>query len=173
MRLVALIGAGFGCLALAACGDSADPTEAIGTLDQTSQSSEEGGAPVGEILESDTQLEARVATIGLLNKRNNVSRDFEMRPGDVREVGPVILRLATCERSAQWEMIEQTAAFVQVDVLERGQSDHSRVFSGWLFKENPSVNVVEHPIYDVWVKDCAMRLPGDEGASAVSAEEAG
>ncbi|MEM6827498.1 MAG: DUF2155 domain-containing protein, partial [Pseudomonadota bacterium] len=28
-------------------------------------------------------------------------------------------------------------------------------------KESPSLNVVEHPIYDVWVKDCAMRFPGD------------
>ena len=106
-------------------------------------------------------LEERVATVGLLNKRNNVSQDFEMRPGDVIEEGSVILRLSTCERSAPWEMVQQTGAFVQLDVLERGQSDHSRVFSGWLIKESPSINVVEHPIYDVWIKDCAMRFPGE------------
>jgi hypothetical protein len=109
-----------------------------------------------------TPMAERVATIGLLNKRNNVSKDFELRPGETVEEGPVILRLSACERTAPWEMPQETGAFVQVDVLERGQSEHTRVFSGWLFKESPSLNVVEHPIYDVWVKNCAMRFPGDE-----------
>ena len=40
--------------------------------------------------------------------------------------------------------------------------EFNRVFSGWLFKNSPSLNVVEHPIYDVWVKDCAMSFPGEE-----------
>lgn len=104
----------------------------------------------------------RVATIGLLNKRNNVSVDFEMRPGEEREEGRVIVRLAACERTAPWEMPQETGAFVQLDVLERGEDEHTRVFSGWLFKQSPSLNVVEHPVYDVWIKDCAMSFPGEE-----------
>ena len=107
-------------------------------------------------------MEERVATIGLLNKRNNVSIDLEMRPGETVEEGPVIITLAACERTAPYEFPQETGAFVQVDVLGRGESEHARIFSGWLFKENPSLNVVEHPIYDVWVKDCAMSFPGDE-----------
>ncbi|MBA3897401.1 MAG: DUF2155 domain-containing protein, partial [Sphingomonadaceae bacterium] len=39
--------------------------------------------------------------------------------------------------------------------------------SGWLYKETPSLNVVEHPIYDVWTKACAMRHP-DFGPDTVS-----
>jgi len=109
-----------------------------------------------------TPMAERVATVGLLNKRNNVSQDFELRPGESVEDGPVIVRLDACERTAPFEFPEETGAFLQLDVLERGDSEHTRVFSGWLFKENPSLNVVEHPIYDVWVKDCAMRFPGDE-----------
>ena len=109
-----------------------------------------------------TPMAERVATIGLLNKRNNVSRDLELRPGESAEEGPVIVRLDACERTAPYEFPQETGAFVQLDVLERGQSDHTRVFSGWLFKENPSLNVVEHPVYDVWIKDCVMSFPGDE-----------
>ena len=108
-----------------------------------------------------TPMGERIATIGLLNKRNNVSRDLTLRPGEISEQGPVIVRLDACERTAPYEFPQQTGAFVQVDVLERGADEHTRVFSGWLFKENPSLNVVEHPIYDVWVKDCAMRFPGE------------
>ena len=121
-------------------------------------------APVGdETLDGATAMAERVATIGLLNKRNNVSRDLELRPGESFEDGPVIVRLEACERTAPYEFPQETGAFVQLDVLKRGESDHTRVFSGWLFKENPSLNVVEHPVYDVWVKDCAMSFPGEEG----------
>jgi hypothetical protein len=113
---------------------------------------QQGVTPMGE----------RVATIGLLNKRNNDEQDLKLRPGESREVGRVILRLEACERTAPYEFPQETGAFVQVDVLERGKQRHRRVFSGWLFKESPSRNVVEHPVYDVWVKDCAMRFPGED-----------
>ncbi len=154
-------------LALAGCSDAEPEAEADTvelTLDEAAEpaadaASEEDG--VTEVTDA-TPMEERVATIGLLNKRNNVSQDFEIRPGESVEDGPVILTLAACERTAPYEFPQETGAFVQVDVLERGDSSHTRAFSGWLFKENPSLNVVEHPVYDVWVKECAMRFPGED-----------
>ncbi len=125
---------------------------------------DEAAQSVGVVVDDTgaTPMAERVATIGLLNKRNNKSEDFELKPGESIENDRVILTLAACERTAPWEMPQETGAFVQVDVLERGDGNHTRVFSGWLFKESPSRNVVEHPVYDVWVKDCAMRFPGEE-----------
>lgn len=117
-----------------------------------------------------TPMNERVAVLGLLNKRNNVSEDIRLKPGEAREIGPVIIRVSACERTAPWEMPQETGAFVQVDIRERGATQHARVFSGWLFRESPSLNVVEHPIYDVWVKDCTMRFPGEEGPAAPAAE---
>ena len=151
-------------LLLAACGEEtgdADSDTVEVPIDAAASPIDDATLTPIEIGES-TPMAERVATIGLLNKRNNVSRDFELRPGETAEEGPVIVRLEACERTAPYEFPQETGAFVQVDVLERGDSDHTRVFSGWLFKQNPSLNVVEHPIYDVWVKECAMRFPGDE-----------
>ncbi len=121
---------------------------------------------VAEAQEAGTPLEERVATLGLLNKRNNVSIDIELKPGESRREGDVILRLASCERTAPWEMPQETGGFVQVLVQDKASSDWRRVFSGWLFARSPSLNVVEHPIYDVWIKDCAMRFPGEEETCA-------
>lgn len=148
--------------ASAASGAETVPEASQSEIDTGGEATEDDIAAAGE---GATPMDQRVATIGLLNKRNNVSVDLEMKPGETREEGPVTIALAACERTAPWEMPQETGAFVQVDVLERGQSDRSRVFSGWLFKRSPSLNVVEHPVYDVWVKDCAMRFPGDEAAS--------
>jgi hypothetical protein len=113
-----------------------------------------------------TPMNERVAVLGLLNKRNNVSEEIKLKPGESREIGPVIIRVSACERTAPWELPQQTGAFVQVDIRERGQAQHARVFSGWMFLESPSLNVVEHPVYDVWVKDCTMRFPGEEGPAS-------
>lgn len=119
-----------------------------------------------------TPMTERTATIGLLNKRNNIAQDLTMKPGETRRIGDVIVALKACERTAPWEMPQETGAFVQVFVQQAGndQAAFGRVFSGWLFKESPSLNVVEHPIYDVWVKECAMRFPGEEGDAAPTPE---
>ena len=105
-----------------------------------------------------TPMAQRVAVIGLLNKRNGASRDLTLHPGQAVRVGDVIVRLRACERTAPWEQEQLTGAFVQVD--SQG-FDHRwrRNFSGWLFRERPALNVVQHPVYDVWTKSCTMSFP--------------
>ncbi len=114
----------------------------------------------------------RVATLGLLNKRNNLTQDIVLKTGESREVGNVTVKLESCERTLPWESVKETGAFVKVSVFERPGPGKdpvwNQIFSGWLFKNSPSVNVVEHPIYDVWVKDCAMNFPGEEAKPAAA-----
>ena len=162
-RAVALWIAAPAALALAACTDTESEEPEVTSVDLAqSGEGEETPAPALAPSGDATPMEERIATLGLLNKRNNLSQDIELRPGESFETGPVIIRLEACERTAPYEFPQETGAFVQLDVLNRGDDEHTRVFSGWLFKQNPSLNVVEHPIYDVWVKECAMRFPGDE-----------
>ena len=105
-----------------------------------------------------TPMADRVATIGLLNKRNGLWRDLNMKPGQAVRIGDVVVRLKACETTAPWEPESYTGAFVQLIVLGSDEK-WRKVFSGWLYKESPSLNLVEHPIYDVWAKACTMRHP--------------
>lgn len=100
----------------------------------------------------------RVATLGVLNKRNGLSRDLTMKPGEAVRIGDLVVRLRACEETAPWEPEKWTGAFVQV-ITRETRTSWRKTFSGWLYKESPSINVVEHPIYDVWVKACKMRHP--------------
>jgi hypothetical protein len=120
---------------------------------------------VTEVAPGTTPMAERVAVVQLLNKRNGISRDLTMRPGQAMRVGDVIVRLRACETTAPWEEQKLTGAFVQVDVSDP-EGQFRRVFSGWLYKESPSLNVVEHPVYDVSPRSCAMTHP-DAGESAV------
>ena len=148
--------AGAALLALAACGSEAPGNEPA--AEQTEVPAELRADALPDLAPTDvnaTPLAERVATLGLLNKRNNISRDIEIKPGEARRIDDVIIRLASCERTAPWEEPAEVGAFVQVLVNDRPDADSDaqwlRVFSGWLFKNNPGLNVVEHPIYDVCV----------------------
>ena len=166
-RALAHILAATALLALGACNRNAGGASGAQATD-IPQAVTDGAGGAAPPVESKfgTPVKDRVATIGLLNKRNNVTQDLVMKSGEARRIGNVVVRVATCERTLPWESPPETGAFVQVYVEERANTKASlawrTVFSGWLFKNSPSLNVVEHPVYDVWVKDCAMKFPGEE-----------
>ena len=148
----------------------ATPAETIETVASSDVALPTGGTPMAQ----------RVAVVGLLNKRNGVSRDLTLKPGQAVRVGDAIVRLRACEQTAPWEQDQLTGAFVQLDA--RGSDRHwRRAFSGWLFRERPALNVVQHPVYDVWTKSCTMSWPatgpdtmslgGGEAASRSSAKK--
>ena len=158
--------------ALAGCGQgdpSADPSDAAPRARPSPVPRLAAAAEKGEV----TPNADRIATLGMLNKRNNITRDLVMKVGERRQVGNVVVRVQSCERTAPWEMPQETGAFVQVYVEEppRLGADKiwRKIFSGWLFRNSPALNVVEHPVYDVWVKDCAMNFPGEEAKPAAAA----
>ena len=105
-----------------------------------------------------TPMKDRVAVLGFLNKRNGISRDITLKPGEAVRLGDVVIRLRACETTQDWEYERLTGAFVQLLVNDPDKK-WRKYFSGWLYKESPSLNVVEHPIYDVWPKQCQMRHP--------------
>jgi len=177
IRAAALLAGGAGAaLLLAGCtGEAPAPKPQSTDVPQEVAASAPPAPTEGESI--GTPMAERVATIGLLNKRNNISQDLEMRPGETRRIGDVVVRLSACERTAPWETRPETGAFVQVTVRQRADVDSDfawhRIFSGWLFKNSPSLNVVEHPIYDVWVKDCAMSFPGEEASGSTRPSTSG
>ena len=146
--------------ALAACDRSPSKGNGSATV-QTSAKSDRVPNEVGGI-EGATPMAERVAVVGLLNKRNGLVRDLEMKPGESARVGRAIVRLRACEQTAPWEDPPETGAFIQLTVQDQRDDKWYRVFSGWLFRERPDRNVIEHPIYDVFVKSCAMTYPGGE-----------
>jgi hypothetical protein len=105
-----------------------------------------------------TPMAQRVATLGILNKRNGLSRDLNMKPGEAVRIGDAVIRLKACDQTEPWEREQLTGGFVQL-IVRGADTKWRKVFSGWLYKETPSLNVVEHPVYDVWVIACAMSHP--------------
>jgi len=149
--------------ALAACGkqpaqDNASAPVITNAAAPPASGTQPGVTPMGQ----------RVAVIGILNKRNGLTQNVALHPGQSVRWKDVIVRLRACEATAPWEEEKLTGAFVQVDV-QKPDRTWNRVFSGWLYKESPSLNVVEHPVYDVWPKSCVMTYPPGPPAPAAPA----
>lgn len=115
-------------------------------------------APAGEPRPADG-----AAVLGVLDKRLGTTAEYVLKPGERFSFGRLSGVMRSCERTQPFERV-QSAAFVQVTdqrpVLQ-GQAAQpaAPVFSGWLFAESPSLNPFVHPVYDVWLKSCTMRLP--------------
>lgn len=129
-----------------------------------------------------TPMAERVVRLAALNKRNGQTQEFTAHPGDTLRFATLTVRVRACETTPPWEA-RQTAAYLQIDdapAQVRTATVHAprRVFSGWMFAESPSLNPLEHPLYDVWVRSCTMRFPDTgpdtvvEGRSAASQSKA-
>lgn len=157
----------------AAAGDNAgDEIVITGTGDNQGVDTVSVGPDSATVDAALTPMRDRVAVLGVLNKRNGVEREITLKPGQAARIdGQVTVRLRACERTAPWEQDRLTGAFVQMDVRREDKNWH-RVFSGWLYKEQPALNVVQNAIYDVWPKSCAMTFR-DSGPETVPASSPG
>lgn len=110
-----------------------------------------------------TPMAERVVAFAALNKRNGTTQEFTAHPGETLRFATLTIHVRACETTPAWEA-KQTAAYLQVDdapaqVRTATTAKPKRVFSGWMFAESPSLNPLQHPLYDVWVRSCTMRFP--------------
>ena len=90
-----------------------------------------------------------LALIGVLNKVTAQVSSIEILSG--KEV--LIYDLKIFNKSCHISLPEEkplVAVYLIVDDLN-GKNN----FSGWMVKDLPSISSMEHPLYDIWVKDCA------------------
>jgi len=88
-------------------------------------------------------LDKVTARISILEAENGKSVGF----------GSLLITVRRCQRSRPDQKLER-AAFLEIDNVDPTSKEKKRIFSGWMFSSNPAISALEHPVYDVWVKDC-------------------
>jgi hypothetical protein len=61
----------------------------------------------------------------------------------------------------------ETTAFIQIED-HRPDATVRRVYSGWMLASSPSLNPLDHPLYDVWVISCKTNQPGQVAPTVAS-----
>lgn len=101
----------------------------------------------------------RVAIVEAVDKITAERMRFEVEVGGrpVRFQKTLIFTARACEVSAPDEVVQDSIAYLEVDIQPRGvlqPSEPRQIFRGWMFASAPAVNGLQHPIYDAWVVGC-------------------
>ena len=102
------------------------------------------------------KIENARAVFSGLDKITGRIISFDAAIGETVQFGALRVTARVCYTRPPTEATN-TDAFVQVDEVTL-QGEVKRIFSGWMFAASPGLHAVEHPIYDVWLTDCASPL---------------
>jgi hypothetical protein len=79
---------------------------------------------------------------------------------DVR-FGTLDIVVRRCVKAPPEESPE-SAAFIEIREVRPNETPRT-LFAGWMFASSPALSALEHPVYDVWVKDC-LNVKSDESS---------
>lgn len=116
-------------------------------------------APAEAALTPGRRQRRRVAIVEAVDKVTAERMRFEVEVGGrpVRFQKTLIFTARACEVSAPDELVEDSIAYLEVNIQPRGvvqASEPRQIFRGWMFASAPAVNGLQHPIYDAWVVGC-------------------
>jgi hypothetical protein len=98
--------------------------------------------------------ERTVAVLQGLDKVTARISEFNAELGVPVTFGTLEITVQACHKKPPEEPPESTA-FIEIREKQRGEPV-KLLFSGWMFASTPGLSALEHPVYDVWVLDCAI-----------------
>jgi hypothetical protein len=118
------------------------------------------------------RIENTTAVFAALDKVTARTSKFEVKLNETAQFGALKVTPRACFSRPPDEQ-PKTTSFVEVqEIMLDGQE--KRLFTGWMFAENPGLNAVEHPVFDVWLTDCKAPIGGiAQGAGTPAAPDAG
>ncbi|MBJ3774803.1 DUF2155 domain-containing protein [Acuticoccus mangrovi] len=95
-----------------------------------------------------------IAVFSGLDKVTGRIISFDVYIDETVQFGALRVTPRTCLTQPPTEE-PNTMVFAEVDEITL-DSRIRRIFTGWMFAASPGLNAVEHPVYDVWLKDCVL-----------------
>lgn len=99
-------------------------------------------------------IENPIAVFSGLDKVTGRIISFDVYIDETVQFGALRVTPRTCHTQPPTEE-PNTMVFAEVDEITL-DARIRRIFTGWMFATSPALNALEHPVYDVWLKDCAL-----------------
>ncbi len=96
---------------------------------------------------------ANVAQLQGLDKITARISTFDVPVGQSVNFGSLTIKVDACYRTPPEERPE-SASFLEITDHRSEDKSDVEVFDGWMFASTPGLSALEHPVYDVWVKEC-------------------
>lgn len=108
----------------------------------------------------------QAAIIQAIDKITSEKLKFEARVGQPVRYKGLVFNVRACETSAADEPMADSVAYLEVRSEPRTQSEQAasrRVFRGWMYARSPSLNPLQHNVYDAWLISCRDPRPDSVG----------
>ena len=91
--------------------------------------------------------------IKALDKVTAKTSDIRLAIGEKKFFGSLEIKGLKCQLSEDSEFID-TVAYLQVKDLASKDNNQVFLFNGWTFASSPTLQSIDHPIYDLWITGC-------------------
>ena len=88
-----------------------------------------------------------------LDKITAKTSSFKIGIGDKKFFGPLEIKALKCQLS-EGESTSDTIAYLQVKDLSIKDNNRVYLFNGWTFASSPTLQSIDHPVYDLWITGC-------------------
>ena len=88
-----------------------------------------------------------------LDKITAKTSSIRLAIGDKKFFGSLEIKAFKCQLSEGGDTSD-TVAYIQVKDLSTKDNNQVFLFNGWTFASSPTIQSIDHPIYDLWITGC-------------------
>ena len=88
-----------------------------------------------------------------LDKITAKTSAIKLAIGEKKFFGPLEIKALKCQLSESNDTID-TVAYLQVKDLSAKDNNQVFLFNGWTFASSPTLQSIDHPVYDLWITGC-------------------
>ena len=91
--------------------------------------------------------------ITALDKITGKTSAIRLAVGEKNFFGPLEISALKCQLSENNESLD-AVAYLQVKDLSIKDNNQVFLFNGWTFASSPTLQSIDHPVYDLWITGC-------------------
>ena len=99
-------------------------------------------------------IEGYAVKLQFLDKITSQIKSIEINVNNTHEYGTLKIEIYACYKRPPEEIPEDFVLLKIFDTLK--ENNLERIYQGWMISSSPAATPIEHPIYDVWVKECKI-----------------
>ena len=88
-----------------------------------------------------------------LDKITAKTSSIKLAVGEKKNFGPLEIKALKCQLTEDSDFLD-TVAYLQVKDLSIKDNDQVFLFNGWTFASSPTLQSIDHPVYDLWITSC-------------------
>tara|TARA_B100000989_G_scaffold297203_1_gene282308 strand:+ start:1203 stop:1607 length:405 start_codon:yes stop_codon:yes gene_type:complete len=95
----------------------------------------------------------KIVDVKILDKLSSKNKLIKIEIGKDYIFKNLVLKVLKCKNS-KFDDNPEITSYLQVRDLNNKGNNEVFVFNGWTFSSSPSIQVFDHPIYDLWILKC-------------------